>query len=206
MRQIPPGAIVVYAAQHTAEKPEKTSSITLTTILTNQEVRPSTLGGVPPFRQNSLLVGTRMDKFRQGHWASRAKLPRTAKEMKSHLIFYHVLLLQPKACKKPMIPADGRRHAMAVDMLNHLILFLDSAVDKAQDEQCHYSPGAFFFTQGDIVLREQIKVVGDAMWEQTTEHCHAFSAITMQLLHDLGGIFRRWILIPPTELRKPRQQ
>jgi hypothetical protein len=51
------------------------------------------------------------------------------------------------------------------------------------------------FTQQVTALREQITVVGDTRWEKTTEHCRAFSAFAMQLLHDLGGIFRRWILM-----------
>jgi hypothetical protein len=96
-----------------------------------------------------------------------------------------------------MIPADGLRHAPAVAMFNHLIWFLESAVDEDQDKQCHYSPGASFFIQGIIALREQIIVVGDARWEQTTYHCCALSTITMQLLHNLGAIFHLWIITPP---------
>jgi hypothetical protein len=78
-------------------------------------------------------------------------------------------------------------HSPAVAMLNHWIWFLESAVDEDQDEKCHYSPGASFFIQGIISLLEQIILVDDAMWEQTIEHYRALSAITMQLLHDLGA-------------------
>jgi hypothetical protein len=82
-------------------------------------------------------------------------------------------------------------------MRNHLIWFLESAVDKDEDKQCHYSPGASFFIQGIIALWEQIIVVGDSRWEQTPEHCRALSAITIQLFHDFGGIFHHWIMMPP---------
>jgi hypothetical protein len=64
-------------------------------------------------------------------------------------------------------------------------------------EQCHYSPSASIFTHGVIALRQQITVVGDTRWEQTTYHCHTFSDIAIQLLHDLGAIFHPWILMPP---------
>jgi hypothetical protein len=96
-----------------------------------------------------------------------------------------------------MIPTYGLRHALVVAMINHLIWFLESAVDEDRDKRCHYSLGISIFTQGVIALREPITVVGVVRWEQTTEHCRAFSAITMQLLHDLGGILHRWILMPP---------
>jgi hypothetical protein len=82
-------------------------------------------------------------------------------------------------------------------MLNRLIWFLELAVDDDQDEQCHYSPGSSCFVQGVISLQEQITVVGDAMWEQSTEHCCAFSVISMQLLHNLGALFYRWVIMSP---------
>jgi hypothetical protein len=82
-------------------------------------------------------------------------------------------------------------------MLNHLIWFLESAVDEDKGEQCQYSPGSSFFIQGIIALREQIKVVGDAWWKQSTERCRAFSAVAMQLLHNLGALFYRWIVMVP---------
>jgi hypothetical protein len=97
-----------------------------------------------------------------------------------------------------MIPVHGLRHAPSAGMLNHLIWFLESAVDEYQDEQCHYSPGSSFFVQGVIALREQIMVVGEVRWEQSTEHCRAFSAIAMQFLHDLGAFFYRWIIMSLT--------
>jgi hypothetical protein len=126
------------------KQPAEKLSIALHMILTHQEVRHSALGGVPPSRQNTLLTCTLMDKFRQGHWACRAELPPTTEEMKSHFTFYHVLLLQPRAFNKPTIPTDGIIHAPAVAMINHLIWFMESAVDEDQDEQCHYSPGCTF--------------------------------------------------------------
>jgi hypothetical protein len=96
-----------------------------------------------------------------------------------------------------MIPVDSIRHAPAVGMLNHLIWFLKLAIDEDQDEQYHYCPGASFFIQGVVALREPITVVGDARWEKSTEHCRAFSDIAMQLLHYLGAIFHRWIIMGP---------
>jgi hypothetical protein len=51
------------------------------------------------------------------------------------------------------------------------------------------------FIQGVIALPEQITVVGDTRWEQSTEHCRAFSTIAMQLLHDLGALFYRLIIM-----------
>jgi hypothetical protein len=51
------------------KQPAEKLIIALHTIRTHQEVRPSALGGVPPFRQNTFLTGTRMDKFCHGHWA-----------------------------------------------------------------------------------------------------------------------------------------
>jgi hypothetical protein len=117
--------------------------------------------------------------------------------MKSHFTFYHVLLLRPEAGNTPIILGGGIRQAPAVAVINHLIRFLESAVDEDQDEQCNYSSGASFFIQGIIALRTQSTVVGDVKWEQTTERCRAFSAIAMQLLHDLGAIFHRWILMGP---------
>jgi hypothetical protein len=96
-----------------------------------------------------------------------------------------------------MIPADSLRHTPAVGMLNHLICFLELAVDGDQDEQCHYSPDSSLFIQGVTPLREKITLVGDTMWEQSTEHCSAFSAIAVQLLHDLGAIFYQWIIMCP---------
>jgi hypothetical protein len=131
-------------------------SIALHTILTHQEVRPSSLGGVPCFRQNTFLTGTLIDKFRQGHWACRSELSSTSEEMKTFFTWYHVLLLRPESGNKPMIPADGLRHAPAVEMLNHLVCFLESAVDKDKDEQCHYSPGSSF------LYKASSTVVGEA--------------------------------------------
>jgi hypothetical protein len=129
----------------------------------------------------------------------QSRAPPTSEEIKSSFTWYHVLLLCPEVGNKPMIPADGLLHAQMVAMLNHLIWFLESAVDEDQDEQCHYSPGASFFIQGVIALQEQIMVLGDARWEQSTEHCRVFSTNAMQLLHDLGEIFHRWIIMaPPT--------
>jgi hypothetical protein len=81
-----------------------------------------------------------MDKFRQGHRACRSKLPPTAEEMKSHLMFYHVPLLRPQACNKLTILASDIMHAPAFAMINHLIWFLESSVEEDQDEHCHYSP------------------------------------------------------------------
>jgi hypothetical protein len=72
---------------------------------------------------------------------------------------------------------------------------MELAFDEDQYDQCNYSPGSSFFIQGVIDLREQITVVGDARWEQSTEHCRAFSTIVMQLLHDLGALFYRWIIM-----------
>jgi hypothetical protein len=106
--------------------PAEKLSIALTTILIHQEVRPSAL--VLSIK-NTFLTGNLMDKFRQGHWACRAEFPPTSEEMKSHFTFYHLLLLRPEACNTPMIPADGIRHAPVVATLNHLIWFLESAVD-----------------------------------------------------------------------------
>jgi hypothetical protein len=68
-------------------------SIAQHVILAHQEVRPSALGGVPPFRQNMFLTCTLMDKFLQGHWACRAELPLTDEKIKSSFTFYHVLIL-----------------------------------------------------------------------------------------------------------------
>jgi hypothetical protein len=82
-------------------------------------------------------------------------------------------------------------------MLNHLIWFLELAIDEDQDEQCYYSPGASFFIQGVIALRVKIMVVGEARWEQSMEHYRAFSAIDMQLLHNLGAILHHWIITGP---------
>jgi hypothetical protein len=48
------------------KQPAGKLSIALYTILTHQEVRPSAWDGVTPFRQNTFLTGTLMDKFRQG--------------------------------------------------------------------------------------------------------------------------------------------
>jgi hypothetical protein len=53
------------------KRPAEKLSIAMHTILTHQEVCPSTLGGVPPFRKNTSLTGTLMDNFNQGHWACR---------------------------------------------------------------------------------------------------------------------------------------
>jgi hypothetical protein len=53
-----------------------------------------------------------------------------------------------------MIPADNIRHAPAVAMLNHLVWFLESAVDEDHDKQCHYRRGSSLFIQGVIALRE----------------------------------------------------
>jgi hypothetical protein len=50
---------------------------------------------------------------------------------------------------------------------------------------------------GVTTLLEQITVVGYTIWEQTMEHCRAFSVIAMQLLHDLGVIVLRWIMMDP---------
>jgi hypothetical protein len=75
-----------------------------------------------------------MDKFRQGHWACRAELPPTAREMKSHFTFYHILLLRSEAGNKPMIPADGIMHAPVIAMFNPLIWFLEGAMDEGQFE------------------------------------------------------------------------
>jgi hypothetical protein len=136
-------------------------------------------------------------RVHQGHRACRDELSPTSEEMKSYFNWYHVLLLRPESRNKPMIPANGLRHAPTGGMLNHLIWFLESAVDEDQDEQCHYSSGASFFIQGAISMREKITVVGDARWEQSTEHCRAFSSIAMQLLHDLGANFHLWIIIGP---------
>jgi hypothetical protein len=121
----------------------------------------------------------------------------SAPVMKTSFTWYHVLLLRPEAGNKPMIPADGFRHTPAVAMLNHLICFMESAVNEDQDKQCHYSPVSSFFIRGVIALREQSTVVGDARWEQSTEHSHAFSAIAIQLLHDLGALFYHWIIMGP---------
>jgi hypothetical protein len=178
--------------KHPAEK----LSIVLTTILTHQEVRPSSLGGVPPFHQNIFLTGNLVDKFRQGHWTCRADTPPTSEEMKSQFTVCHILLMRHEAGNKPMIPTDGLMHAPSVVLINHLVWFLESAVEEDQDKQCHYSPGASIFRQG-VISPEQITVVGDAMWEQTSEHCRAFSAINMQLLHGLCAIFLRWIMMAP---------
>jgi hypothetical protein len=134
------------------KQPAEKISIALQTILTHQEVRPSALGGIPPFRQNMFLTGALMDKFRQGHWACQSELPPTLEEMNTYFTWYHVLLLRPESGNKPMIPADGLQHAPAVGMLNHLIWFLELAVDEDQDEQCHYSSGWSFFIQGFIAL------------------------------------------------------
>jgi hypothetical protein len=84
--------------------------------------------------KNTFLTGTLMDKFHQGHWACRAELPLTAEETKSHFTFYHILFLRPESGNKATIPADGLRHTHVVAMLNHLIWFLESAVDEDQDE------------------------------------------------------------------------
>jgi hypothetical protein len=134
------------------KQPAEKLSIALNTILTHQEVRPF-LGGVPPFRQNTFLSGTLMDKFCKGDWACRSDLPPTLEEMKTSFTWYHVLPLRPESGSKPMIPANGFRHAPEVGMFNHLIWFLESAVDEDQDEQCHYSPGSSCFKQGCIDLR-----------------------------------------------------
>jgi hypothetical protein len=121
-----------------------------------------------------------MDKFRTGHWACRVEIHPKSEEMKLHFTFYHVMLPRPESGNKHMIPAHGLRHAPAVAMLDRLVWFLESAVDKAQHEQWHCTSGVSLFIQGAIALLEQI--TGDARWEQTTEHSWAFSAIAVQLL------------------------
>jgi hypothetical protein len=138
-----------------------------------------------------------MEKLRHGHWACIAELPLTMKEVKSHFTFYHIILLRTQACNKPMIPDDGLIHAPAVALINHLIWILESAVDVDEYDQCHYFQGASLFIQGIISLQEQNAVVGDTMWKQTAEHCHAFYATTMQLLHDLEAILHLWFLMTP---------
>jgi hypothetical protein len=119
------------------------------------------------------------------------------KFIKSHFFFYHILVVRPEAWNKSVIPEDGIRQAPELAMFNHLIWFLESDMDEYQDKKCHYSPGAYIFTREVISLREEVTVVGNMRWEQTTEHYRAFSAIAMQLLHDVGVIFLRWIMIPP---------
>jgi hypothetical protein len=168
VRQVPPSTFVGHVKNILLKQPAGKLSIALHTILAHQEFRPSALGGVPPFRQNTFLTGTLMDKFHQENWACRSELPPTTEDIKSSVTWYHVLLLRPEVGNKPMIPADSLRHAPAVAMLNHLIWFLESAVDEDQDEQCNYSPGVSFFIQGIIALREQIMIGGEARWQQTT--------------------------------------
>jgi hypothetical protein len=110
--------------------------------------------------------------------------------MKPPFTFYRILLMQTEAGNKPMIPTIGRPQARpTVVMPNHLVWFLELSVDEDQDEQCHCTPGSSLFTQGVISVREQITLLGGVRWEQTMEHCRAFSTITMKLLHDLGAIF-----------------
>jgi hypothetical protein len=75
--------------------------IDLHTILTQQEVRPSAMGGVPSFLQSTFITGTLMDKFHQGHWACRAELPPTVEEKKSHFMFYHLLSCDLKQATYP---------------------------------------------------------------------------------------------------------
>jgi hypothetical protein len=118
-------------------------------------------------------------------------------DMKSHFTFYHVLLMRIKLGNKLMTPGDCIMHTPAVSMINHLVWFLESAVDEDQEEQCHYTPRLYLFTQVVTALWEQISIVGGTRLEQTMEHCRAFSAIAMQLLHDLGVIFLRWIMMGP---------
>jgi hypothetical protein len=74
------------------KQPAEKLSIALHTILTHQEVRPYALGGFRPFRQNTLLIGTLMDKFRQGNRACIAEPPPTAKQMRSSFTWYHMFL------------------------------------------------------------------------------------------------------------------
>jgi hypothetical protein len=100
-----------------------------------------------------------MDTFCQRHWDCRSELSPTSEEMNTYFTWYHVLLLRPES---------------ALGMLNHLIWFLESAVDEDQDEQCHYSPGSSFLIQCIITLQEQTTVVVDARWGQSKEHCRAF--------------------------------
>jgi hypothetical protein len=68
-------------------------------------------------------------------------------------------------------------------------MVFESAIDKEQDLQCNYAPGSSSFIRGIITHMEQPTAVGDSRCEQTTENCRDFSAIAMQLLHDLGAIF-----------------
>jgi hypothetical protein len=68
---------------------------------------------------------------------SDPRYPQRQNKRKSHFTFSSVLLVRPEACKKPMIPAEGLRHAPTVDMLHHVIWFLERAVDEDQEEQCH---------------------------------------------------------------------
>jgi hypothetical protein len=161
------------------KQPAEKLSISLHTIITHQEVRPSALGGGPTFQKNTFLTRTLMDEFHQGHWACQSDPPPTSEEMKTYFTWYRILLLRAESGNTPMIPTNSLQHAPAVRMLNHLIWFLESAVGEDQDEQSHYSPGSSFFIQGAIALREQTTVVGDARWEQSMEHCRAFSSITM---------------------------
>jgi hypothetical protein len=63
------------------KQPTEKLSKALHTILTHQEVRPSALGGVPPFHKNTLLTGTLMDNFCQGNWACRDGLLPTVEEI-----------------------------------------------------------------------------------------------------------------------------
>jgi hypothetical protein len=74
------------------KQPAEKLSIDLHTILTHQEVRSSSLDGIPPFRQNTFLAGALIDKFRQGHWACRSEPPPTSEKIKSSFTWYHVLL------------------------------------------------------------------------------------------------------------------
>jgi hypothetical protein len=62
------------------KQPAENLSIALHNILINQEVRPSALGGVPSFWQNTFLTGTLMDKFLQGCWACRSDPPPLCKK------------------------------------------------------------------------------------------------------------------------------
>jgi hypothetical protein len=137
MRQIAPGAIVRHVAQYTAE----TASGEVEHHITHNP-RPS---GSPTFslrRRSNFLAEHVLHRHPYGQvppgpLGLQRRASPTAEEMKSHITFYHVLILQPKACNKPNIPADGLGHAPAVTMINHLIWFMESAVDEDQDEQCH---------------------------------------------------------------------
>jgi hypothetical protein len=53
-----------------------------------------------------------MNKFRKGHWACCAEIHPILEGMKSHFTFHHVLLMQPEAVTKNMIPADGLMHVL----------------------------------------------------------------------------------------------